>query len=292
MNKSLLAASLPLLPSAIEKQAAAWLSQTPFIAQLPPAEVANWCALTHLSKDELMLALLPLARCFANAPISEFYVGAIAEGASGTWYFGANQEYSPAPLGMTVHAEQCVITHARQSGEQQITTLAVNYSPCGHCRQFMSEMSEALDLRVLLPGRPARLLADYLPDAFGPWDLDKSERLLKPAPTAFTQHSPEPLIQAAIDAASASHAPYTRTGAGVALEVAGCIVTGSYLENAAYNPSLPPLQAALVMLAVQGLPLSAERLVLAEQQGKVSLLASTQALAEALGLPAPEYIAL
>ena len=156
MNKSLLAASLPLLPSAIEKQAAAWLSQTPFIAQLPPAEVANWCALTHLSKDELMLALLPLARCFANAPISEFYVGAIAEGASGTWYFGANQEYSPAPLGMTVHAEQCVITHARQSGEQQITTLAANYSPCGHCRQFMSEMSEALDLRALLPGRPPR----------------------------------------------------------------------------------------------------------------------------------------
>ncbi|WP_115719050.1 cytidine deaminase [Gallaecimonas mangrovi] len=240
MNNALLADSLPLIPTPLQPLASAWLKQQPFIAQLSPEQVRHWCALSGLAPDQLMLALLPLARCFANAPISHFFVGAIVEGSSGIWYLGANQEYAPAPLGMTIHAEQCAITHARQSGETKLTSLAVNYSPCGHCRQFMSELSEDLSLRVLLPGKPVKTLADYLPEAFGPWDLAVKERPLAIEDKHFNAPESEALVTAAVHAASISHAPYTQTFAGVAMRVGDAIVTGSYIENAAYNPSLPP----------------------------------------------------
>ncbi|EKE70963.1 cytidine deaminase [Gallaecimonas xiamenensis] len=292
MNNTLLAASLPLLPSALQQPATDWLATRPFAARLAPEQVQHWCALSGLDKDQLMLALLPLARCFAHASISDFYVGAIVEGQSGIWYFGANQEFAGATLGMTIHAEQCAINHARQQGEQQLVTLAVNYSPCGYCRQFMSEISQDLSLRVLLPGRPALTLADYLPDAFGPWDLDKEERLLAPRQHSLATTSTDPLHQAAAKAASQSHAPYTGTLAGVALQMGSQVVTGTYLENAAYNPSLPPLQGALIQAAMAGIPWQASRLVLAQRQGKVDLKESTAQLAKALGLPAPQVLPL
>lgn len=51
-----------------------------------------------------------------------------------------------------------------------------------------------------------------------------------------------------------SYAPYSKSYAGVALRVRnGAIVTGAYAENAAFNPSLSPLQAALSQLNLQGL---------------------------------------
>ncbi|WKE66916.1 cytidine deaminase [Gallaecimonas kandeliae] len=292
MNKELLAASLPLLPSGLQNPVRQWLDRRPFAARLAPDEIAAWQALSGLDGDQLMLALLPLARCFAHPGISEFYVGAIVAGASGSWYFGANQEFAGATLAMTIHAEQCAITHARQAGETRLSTLAVNYSPCGHCRQFMSEIDEELSLRVLLPGRPALTLKDYLPDAFGPWDLDKPQRLLGPTNLSLAATSADPLHQAAAQAASHSHSPYSGTAAGVALQMGERLVTGSYLENAAYNPSLPPLQAALILAAMEGLPWQASRLVLAQHLGKVDLFESTAQLAKALGLPAPELLDL
>ena len=195
-------------------------------------------------------------------------------------------------MGMTVHAEQCAITHGRQCGEQRFTTLAVNYSPCGHCRQFMSELSADLSLRILLPGRPPATLADYLPDAFGPWSLEKQQRLLDPPTQSLATLSNDPLHQAACQAANHSHAPYSATLAGVALQLGDDIITGSYQENAAYNPTLPPLQAALIMARVNGLSWQASRLVLAQRRRHSCLLDSTAQLATALGLPAPEHLPL
>eukprot|EP00250_Pteridium_aquilinum_P033110 c5209_g1_i1 orf=194-1309(+) len=59
--------------------------------------------------------------------------------------------------------------------------------------------------------------------------------------------STETLQAAALEAANASHAPYTNCPSGVALLTKkGKIFSGSYMESVAYNPSLPPLQAALV----------------------------------------------
>jgi cytidine deaminase len=50
-----------------------------------------------------------------------------------------------------------------------------------------------------------------------------------------------------------SYAPYSRSFAGVALRTnAGAVVSGPYAENAAFNPSLSPLEAALSQLNMSG----------------------------------------
>ena len=63
----------------------------------------------------------------------------------------------------------------------------------------------------------------------------------------------DPVVQAALKAANASYAPYTFNYAGVALKTRdGGIFTGSIAENAAYNPSMSPLEAAVVSLVISG----------------------------------------
>lgn len=61
------------------------------------------------------------------------------------------------------------------------------------------------------------------------------------------------LTRAALEAANASHAPYSKCPSGVALrDSTGRVYRGSYMESAAYNPSLGPVQAALVAFVVGG----------------------------------------
>jgi cytidine deaminase len=58
--------------------------------------------------------------------------------------------------------------------------------------------------------------------------------------------SKDALAQVALKAACMAYSPYTKSPSGVALKTrSGRIFAGSYIENAAYNPSLPPLEAAL-----------------------------------------------
>lgn len=53
---------------------------------------------------------------------------------------------------------------------------------------------------------------------------------------------------------SQSYAPYTGCAAGIALITAsGLVVSGGVIESAAYNPTLPPLQAALVNGVIGGI---------------------------------------
>lgn len=52
-----------------------------------------------------------------------------------------------------------------------------------------------------------------------------------------------------------SYCPYTRLPSGVALATgSGAVYGGRYVESAAYNPSLPPLQSALAAAVIGGLP--------------------------------------
>ena len=62
--------------------------------------------------EQLMLALIPLAQKSAIPPISNFFVGAVALGASGSIYFGANYEFVGQALSFTVHGEQAATAHA------------------------------------------------------------------------------------------------------------------------------------------------------------------------------------
>jgi cytidine deaminase len=209
-----------------------------------------------ISIEQLMLDLVPVARSYAIPPISHFFVGAVGLGASGALYFGANCEFSGEALSFTVHAEQAVVAAAMGFGERGIEKLAVSAPPCGHCRQFLYELTTASRLWILLPDTEATPLSRLLPGAFGPDDLGVTAALLSPQDHGLTLASGaagDPLVAAALRAANASYAPYSRSFSGVALRAKdGSLHSGSVAENAAFNPSLSPLAAALVHLVLNG----------------------------------------
>lgn len=221
--------------------------ENPYV--IPAEKVTEILATTGLQIDDLMRQLIPLAQNLARPAISNFYVGVVALGKSGTLYLGANLEFSQVPLNQTVHAEQFVITLARHHGEQEIVALALSAAPCGHCRQFMQEMGTNNQFPILIDEASPETLASLLPKAFGPADLGLEGGMMKPITSdrAFTMEYT--LYSQALQAAYRSYAPYTNAQAAIAIQTMdGQIYTGPYLENAGFNPSLSPLQTALVAL--------------------------------------------
>jgi cytidine deaminase len=130
----------------------------------------------------------------------------------------------------------------------------------------MNELNSGLELRINLPGREPHTLGDYLPDAFGPKDLDIKTLLMDEQNHGYALTGDD-LAQSAIAAANKSHAPYSQSPSGVALECRdGRIFSGSYAENAAFNPTLPPLQGALNLLSLNGYDYpDIQRAILAEK---------------------------
>jgi cytidine deaminase len=187
--------------------------------------------------------------------VSEYPVGVIAQGQSGSAYFGANMEYKGTALSFTVHGEQSATTNAWLNGEQGLTNIAISAAPCGYCRQFLYEITTAATLEVLLVGQPPEMLTDLIPQAFGPNDLGVTAALMSPENHGLKLDPPptDPVVQAALAAANASYAPYTSGFAGVAISTAsGATYTGRYAENAAFNPSMSPLESALTMWSFGG----------------------------------------
>ncbi len=224
------------------------LSDHNFRGQIPAPIVAALMQAGKLTRDGLMLQLLPLAQSHAHPPISNYFVGAVASGTSGSLYFGQNIEIPGNPLGLAVHAEQSAIANAYMSGEEGIDAIAVRGSPCGHCRQFLSEASLEMSMRVLTPKTPEMKLSDLLPNAFGPRNLGSKQGAfpIKRLHLSLVPESTDPLVLEALKAAGQAYAPYSLSPSGAALVTSnGRVFAGSYIENAAFNPSLPPLQAAL-----------------------------------------------
>ncbi|CAI2459823.1 Cytidine deaminase [Serratia liquefaciens] len=241
------------LPATLQSALLPYFDAPDFPAMLKAEQVDAIKQRCGLDDDALAFALLPLAAACSLAPISQFYVGAIARGQSGNLYFGANMEFSGAPMQQTIHAEQCAVTHAWLRGESALASITVNYTPCGHCRQFMNELNSGTTLKIRLPGREPATLGDYLPDAFGPKDLNIATLLMDRVDHGFQLTLTDEVEMAALAAANQSHAPYSNAHSGVALEAEdGTIYSGRYAENAAFNPSLPPLQAALILMNVSG----------------------------------------
>lgn len=270
------------------------LADDHFPAMLSAEQVVALQKACGLDEDALAFALLPLAAACARTDLSHFNVGAIARGVSGTWYFGANMEFSGTTMQQTVHAEQSAVSHAWLRGETSLSAITVNYTPCGHCRQFMNELNSGLQLRIHLPGRAAHTLEDYLPDAFGPKDLE-IKTLLMDAQDHGYPLTGDPLSQAAITAANKSHTPYTHSPSGVAIACRdGQIFSGSYAENAAFNPTLPPLQGALNLLSLNGYDYQdIQRVVLAERaDAPLTQWDATAATLRALGCENIERVAL
>ncbi len=230
-------------------------------------------AILAVDRTVLPEQLLPLAAAFAVVPISNFYVGVVVEGESGNCYLGANMEFDGGFLGLSIHGEQAAINNAWLHGERGIKALTVNAAPCGHCRQFLHELncSDRLLVSVVPPAgkKHSALLQSYLPDAFGPADLNVDGGILSGHGIDLAIETNDELVAMAVAAAQTSYAPYSGGYAGVALETTdGLRVAGRYAENAAYNPSLQPLASALSQLRFlsHGKKVELARLVLVEKR--------------------------
>jgi cytidine deaminase len=114
----------------------------------------------------------------AYAPYTGFQVGA-AIVAGGRVFTGQNVENASYPASMC--AERNAVARMIDEGEHRIDAVAVVTGaeeptpPCGACRQVLWEFGrEALVVSETTGGRRAMwALADLLPDAFGPEDLDR-----------------------------------------------------------------------------------------------------------------------
>ena len=226
-----------------------------------------------------MLDLLAQAQSLARPALTDFRVGAVARGVSGALYLGGNLEFKDASLSQTVHAEQAALANAFMHNESGIEAIAVSAPPCGHCRQFLYEFSEGRDIEILLPEQPATSLSALLPRPFGPRDLNVTGGPL--SRTKIAMENVESVAQAARYAAANAYAPYTNSPSGVAIRSRrGNIYRGSYIENAAFNPSLPPLQVALVAMTLANEDFSEiAEVVLAEAaNNSISQLSATKSL--------------
>jgi len=253
--------------------------------RIPAAQVEALRGAQKLSIAELMMTLLPQAKSRAHAPLSNYFVGAVALGTTGSLYFGQNIEIPGNMLGLAVHAEQSAIANAYMADEAGVKAIAVTAAPCGHCRQFLSEVS--LEMSILMPELPAMPLSELLPRAFGPKDLGLKEG---PFPVrrvnrALASGSKDELVMAAGKAAGGAYSPYTHSPSGVAFSTSsGRVFAGSYLENAAFNPSLPPLETALAGYFAAGPDAGAiERCVLVERpDGGISHQVTTKSVLAAI----------
>jgi cytidine deaminase len=120
------------------------------------------------------------AREFAYVPYSKFKVGAALVSKDGQVFHGCNIEN--AAYSMTNCAERTALFKAYSDGVTEFDTLVVTadtdgpVSPCGACRQVISELCDA-DMEVILTnlkGDVQRItVKELLPGAFSPKDLNK-----------------------------------------------------------------------------------------------------------------------
>lgn len=119
------------------------------------------------------------AREKAYVPYSKFPVGAALLTADGKVYHGANIEN--AAYSMTNCAERTALFKAISEGDKQFQAMAViadtdrPISPCGACRQVISELCKS-DMKIVLTNLNGDIkeitVEELLPGAFSPGDLN------------------------------------------------------------------------------------------------------------------------
>jgi cytidine deaminase len=119
-----------------------------------------------------LIAAARQARVHAYAPYSNYPVGAAVMARSGKIYTGCNVENAAFPSGLC--AERVAIFKAISEGERDLLALAVVTSnlgsPCGACRQVLSEFARKDAEVILANGRGNRrkrfTMESILPDRF------------------------------------------------------------------------------------------------------------------------------
>lgn len=132
-----------------------------------------------MSPDLIERAIAEAMRVRRNAyaPYSKFLVGAVLVDADGNMYAGCNVEN--ASYGLTNCAERAAVAMATASGRRDIVLCVVvtdtpkAASPCGACRQVLSECNPHMQILCTTPQRDDHWssLDELLPRAFGPNDL-------------------------------------------------------------------------------------------------------------------------
>lgn len=222
------------------------------------SEVAILCESFGLgSVEELMLLALPAARQIARPPISNFFVGAVGlERETGNLILGGNVEFPGTHLGFTIHGEGFVFTRAASRGTT-IETIALGEAhPCAHCRQYISEFAASRELTLIDPLGHRLTMAGLYPWPFDPDYLGE---------TGFVPGSEQPALELGENALPAiiadrlreagrrSHAPYSKCPGAVVLALSdGQTVSGFAIESVAFNPTMGPLQAAMINLIGNG----------------------------------------
>ena len=128
-------------------------------------------------KFEKLIREAEKARKEAYTPYSKFKVGAAILCADGKIFTGCNIEN--ASFGMSVCAERVAIFKAVSEGSTKFEAIAVigdtdkPCSPCGACRQVISEFGEDIPLIManLKGDVKIKKIRELLPEAFGKKDL-------------------------------------------------------------------------------------------------------------------------
>ncbi len=111
----------------------------------------------------------------AYAPYSNFPVGAAALTTSGELVSGCNVENASYGLGLCAECSLVSELTMKQAGKLVAFTCVDKNGnllmPCGRCRQLLFEHSA--DDMVLETASGIKTIAEVLPDAFGPKDLDR-----------------------------------------------------------------------------------------------------------------------
>lgn len=223
------------------------------------ADVADIMDRFGLSEvHDVMLLGLGAAQGIARPPISHFHVGAIGlEAETGNLVLGGNVEFPGTHLGYTLHGETFVFTRAYNRGTS-IRRIALGEAhPCAHCRQYLSEFAIGPALELIDPIGHRLTLEDLYP-----WPFD-SRYLGHPGVSPGKINFPElssvesvahsATVEALMATGRRAHAPYSRCPGAVTLEMFdGNLITGPSIENVAFNPTMGPLQAAIVDLIAHG----------------------------------------
>ena len=116
--------------------------------------------------DRELLELAQAASVNAYAPYSKFHVGAAALLRDGRVITGVNVENAAYPRGIC--AERCALSRAAVDGARpgDVEAVAITASPCGGCRQWLTEFK--VDRVVFLHEGEVltRSPAELLPDSF------------------------------------------------------------------------------------------------------------------------------
>jgi cytidine deaminase len=229
-----------------------------------------------LTVEELMLLSRLTADSFALPPISNFFVGAVGlERETGNLIFGGNLEFVGAHIGSTVHAEGFVFTRAFSRGTSVQTICLGEAHPCAHCRQFLSEFAATANLTLIDPLGHRLTMAELYPWPFDPAYLGEQGvvvgELGHPDLALGGNDLPEKVALRLIELGRRAHVPYGKAPAAIVLRLAdGVLIGGTAIESVAFNPTMSPLQAAMIDLFAHGYAASdVVAAVIAAQPGPV-----------------------